>query len=122
VVEAYRKEGAGLVVRVCNGQGVLEEMTGLAQMRREADAMDMLWLDEEEEEEGEEEEGDEEGVELDLGVGGLTIDGGGKEGGKGKKEDEAKENGGDAGDGNGGGNDTGEAEDAAVMAWRKRIS
>ena len=122
VVEAYRKEGAGLVVRVCNGQGVLEEMTGLAQMRREADAMDMLWLDEEEEEEGEEEEGDEEGVELDLGVGGLTLDGGGTEEGKGKKEDEAKENGGDAGDGNGGGNDTGEAEDAAVMAWRKRIS
>jgi len=121
VVEAYRKEGAGLVVRVCNGQGVLEEMTGLAQMRREADAMDILWVDEEEEEE--EEEDEEEGVELDLGMGGMTIDGGGsKEEGEGNKEEETKQNGGDAGGGNGGGNATGETEDAAVVAWRKRIS
>ncbi|KAM3577008.1 hypothetical protein VYU27_001149 [Nannochloropsis oceanica] len=95
VVEAYRKEGAELVVRVCNGQGVLEEMTGLAQMRREADAMDMLWLDEEEEEVG----GAVEGVE--WGLGGIAIDDefGGKEKEGCKKEDV------DGGKGDGNGNE-----------------
>lgn len=54
VIEAYKREGAGLVLRVCNEQGVLEEMTGLAQMRRETDALELSWSEDEDEEEEEE--------------------------------------------------------------------
>jgi ubiquitin-like modifier-activating enzyme ATG7 len=67
VIEAYKREGAGLVLRVCNEQGVLEEMTGLAQMRRETDALELSWSEDEDEEEEEELEGGGKEKEVEMG-------------------------------------------------------
>jgi ubiquitin-like modifier-activating enzyme ATG7 len=72
VVEGYKERGYDLVRQACNDHVFLEELTGLAQMRREADEMEMLWVDEEEEEEEGGAEG-REGEELDLDLGKATL-------------------------------------------------